>query len=124
MMEKFIHHERITSDWMGEEEGFDVIEDSDGFKVYENSMVVAERDSLEEAVEEAERLRAEEDRQRSEADRQRIVEAREAKLLQGEAEEIANMACFLINARGAKFQTRYARQALLEHVIPILQERV
>jgi hypothetical protein len=123
-MSKFIHHERITSDWMSEEEGFDVIEDSEGFKVYENSMVVAERDTLEEAIEEAERLRSEEDFKRSREERQKIVEAREAKLLKSEAEEIANVTCFLINARGAKFQTRYARQGLLEHLIPILQARV
>jgi hypothetical protein len=123
-MEKFIHHERITSDWMSEEEGFDVIEDSEGFKVYENSMVLAERDTLEEAIEEAERLRAEEDSKHSSEERQKIVEAREAKLFEAEAEEIANVACFLINARARKFQTRYAAQGLLEHVIPLLQARV
>jgi hypothetical protein len=74
-MAKFIHHERITSEWMGEEEGFDVVEDSDGFKVYENSMVLAERDTLEEAIEEAERLLAAEDQRHAEDEERRRIEA-------------------------------------------------
>jgi hypothetical protein len=74
-MSKFIHHERITSEWMGEEEGFDVVEDSDGFKVYENSMVMAERDTLEEAIEEAERLLAVEDQRHAEDVERRRIEA-------------------------------------------------
>ncbi len=123
-MDKFIHHERITRDWMTEEQGFDVIETGDGFNVYENSVNVITFDTLEEAIEEAERLADLEDQRHSAEERQKIVEAREAKLLKSEAEEIANVACFLINQQGAKFQTRYARQAILEHLIPILEARV
>lgn len=123
-MGKFIHHDRSTSDWMDEEDGFDLIETDDGFHVYRRDRMEETYDSLDEATEAMHRLNEEADAEHSEQERKRIVEAREAKLLKLEAREIADTACFLINQRGAKFQHPYARQAILEHLIPILEQRV
>lgn len=75
-MSKFIHHERITSDWMSEEEGFDVIEDSEGFKVYEGSMIVAEAGTLHGAIRRAKRLLATADARHKEEVQRRLYRHR------------------------------------------------
>jgi hypothetical protein len=123
-MSKFIHHDRATSDWMDEEDGFDLIETDDGFHVYRRDRMEETYDTLDEATDAMHRLLEEEDAKHSEEERKRVVEAREKKLFQTEAEEIADIACLIINRRARNFQTRYAAQGLLEHVIPILQARV
>jgi hypothetical protein len=124
-LRKFIHHDRASSDWMAEDEGFDVIETEDGFHVYDRDRMEETYDTLEEATEAMHRLLEEADATHTEEERKQIAAARERKRIKIVAEEIASLACFNINQRRAEFPaTRYAAQALLEETIEILKARV
>jgi hypothetical protein len=124
-LRKFIHHDRASSDWMAEDEGFDVIETEDGFHVYDRDRLEETYDTLDEATEAMHRLLEEADAAHTEEERKKLAAAREAKALKVEAAEIANITSIIINQRRLKFPaTTYAAQALLEEVIAQLQWRV
>jgi hypothetical protein len=124
-MSRFIHHDRVSSDWMDEDDGFDLIETRDGFHVYRQDRVEETYDTLDEATEAMHRLLQEADDGHTAEEREKLAAAREAKQIKAEAREIADLTAVMINARRAKFPaTRYAAQGLLEEVIEILKARV
>lgn len=74
-MSKFIHHETITRDWFGEEDGYDVIETDDGFNVYRHSMHLGCFDDLDAACKYAEEEADADDQRHAEDEERRRIEA-------------------------------------------------
>jgi hypothetical protein len=64
---KFIHEDTVTREWMGEEDGYDIIETDDGFNVYQRSMHLGCFGSLEEATNYANQQCDEDEQRRDDA---------------------------------------------------------
>jgi hypothetical protein len=123
--DKMIHHESVLPEGGTDGDEFDVIENDDGFNVVQTGNAVATFDTLDEARADAYE-RAERWEESFENARKLEEDAKEEpERMKREAMYIADVACFMINRRKLEFPaTKYAAQALLEHVVEILNERI